>query len=211
MPGMVMTKSLDSAASAQMTLKRYLRSVTEPRLHLGCGNNHFKDWLNIDIGGSADICWDFRESFPFIPAQTLALIYSEHVLEHFARKDALRILGEAFRILKKGGIFRIAVPDLDRILREYQDYNPQLRTDVHEEFDQQYGGTFSTRGEFLDICFRGWGHTYLYNEEDLTILLKRCGFRSVVRVPYKVSETPALKDLETRPPNQSALILEATV
>jgi hypothetical protein len=43
------------------------------------------------------------------------------VLEHLTRNQARALLAECFRVLRPGGIVRLAVPDLERIAREYLD------------------------------------------------------------------------------------------
>ena len=47
------------------------------------------------------------------------LVYHSHLLEHFSKCDARKLLKECFRVLKTGGVIRIAVPDLEKIAREY--------------------------------------------------------------------------------------------
>ena len=46
-------------------------------------------------------------------------IYCSHVLEHLSLADARIALRNTFKILKKGGIFRCVVPDLEFYAREY--------------------------------------------------------------------------------------------
>jgi hypothetical protein len=41
------------------------------------------------------------------------------LLEHFSKTDGLTFIEECYRILKIGGIIRIAVPDLERIVKTY--------------------------------------------------------------------------------------------
>lgn len=47
------------------------------------------------------------------------MVYHSHLLEHFSKTEALPFLRECYRVLKPGGIIRIAVPDLERIVRVY--------------------------------------------------------------------------------------------
>ena len=48
-------------------------------------------------------------------------VYCSHVLEHLALNDFRKALGETYRILASGGIFRLVVPDLERQVRNYLD------------------------------------------------------------------------------------------
>lgn len=47
------------------------------------------------------------------------MVYHSHLLEHFSRHNALNFAQECYRVLKPGGIIRVAVPDLERIARMY--------------------------------------------------------------------------------------------
>ena len=55
------------------------------------------------------------------PFQTklLTSVYHSHLLEHLPREAALPFSQECYRVLKRGGIIRVAVPDLERIARLY--------------------------------------------------------------------------------------------
>lgn len=62
--------------------------------------------------------WDLRRGVPY-PDESFDVVYHSHVLEHFPRKDGEAFLIECRRVLKPGGILRVAVPDLEQIAREY--------------------------------------------------------------------------------------------
>jgi SAM-dependent methyltransferase len=62
--------------------------------------------------------WDLQKELPFSDA-FFDVVYHSHVLEHFCKREGLRLLGECRRVLKLGGIVRTAVPDLERIARLY--------------------------------------------------------------------------------------------
>jgi len=89
-------------------------------LNLGCGRRFHSAWTNLD----------FVSSFPSVRAHNLLegvpyadesfdVVYHSHVLEHFAREAAPAFLKECRRVLRPGGILRIAVPDLENIVRNY--------------------------------------------------------------------------------------------
>lgn len=91
-------------------------------LNLGCGYKYStgKEWLNADMlpVGEAVIRCNFLNGIPF-ENETFELVYHSHILEHFSRPDGERFIAECFRILKPGGIIRIALPDLEVIAKEY--------------------------------------------------------------------------------------------
>ena len=89
-------------------------------VNLGCGNNYHPDWINIDIAplGPGVIAHDLSRGIP-LGDNSCDVVYHSHVLEHIRRGDAPAFIAECFRVVKPGGIIRIAVPDLERICRAY--------------------------------------------------------------------------------------------
>jgi hypothetical protein len=53
------------------------------------------------------------------------VVYHNNVLEHFQKNDAIKLIEESFRVLKKGGVTRVVVPDLENIARSYLLYLDQ--------------------------------------------------------------------------------------
>lgn len=89
-------------------------------LNLGCGNHYHLDWTNVDFGsrGTEVIGHNLLQGVPFSTA-TFDAVYHSHVLEHFTEADGKRFVAECVRVLKPGGVLRIAVPDLEGIVRQY--------------------------------------------------------------------------------------------
>lgn len=73
------------------------------RLNIGCGKKLEKDFINIDIRDCGqDLVWDVREGIPF-PNNSVDMIWSQHVMEHFTNDESKDILAEMCRVLKVGG------------------------------------------------------------------------------------------------------------
>lgn len=89
-------------------------------LNFGCGGIFHPDWTNLDASPvSPDVvAHDLRQRFPFADG-TFDAAYGSHVLEHLEPDAAEEVLRDCFRILRPGGIVRIAVPDLESIARLY--------------------------------------------------------------------------------------------
>lgn len=89
-------------------------------LNLGCGSRFHPAWVNIDTAPAEPsvVAHDLREGIPFPDAEFDA-VYHSHVLEHFPKRSAGPFLAECLRVLRPGGILRVAVPDLERIARGY--------------------------------------------------------------------------------------------
>ena len=91
-----------------------------PLVNLGCGSVYHPDWINLDSIPASDLVrrWDIRRPLPFADGEVDAC-YASHVLEHLPKPNALDLLVECRRILKRGGIVRLAVPDLENIATAY--------------------------------------------------------------------------------------------
>ena len=170
------------------------------KINIGCGKVKLSSWINIDINPDADIILDLRTGLPF-KSNSIQFIYSEHVLEHFPFHEGQVILKDCFRILSKGGIMRIATPDLDYLIQKYlSDWKNQEWLSWPEyEF-------IKSKGQMINIVFSWWDHKYLYNDEDLKNQLKIAGFSNPERMDWSASQFPELCNLETR--KDSKLIFE---
>jgi predicted SAM-dependent methyltransferase len=94
--------------------------VVKDFLNLGCGSRFHPAWTNLDIQPSSAAVrrWDLQKELPF-PNESFDVVYHSHVLEHFSKVDGLIFLKRCLRVLRRGGIIRVAVPDLERIARLY--------------------------------------------------------------------------------------------
>jgi hypothetical protein len=107
-----------------MDLMEIIKSGTKPRLHLGCGNYHFDDYINIDYPleehtltheDKADIHADITELV--LPSNSVAEVRSHHLFEHFTRAKALRLLIDWYDWLIEGGKLVIETPDFESCIR----------------------------------------------------------------------------------------------
>ena len=64
------------------------------------------------------IAHNLRKGIP-VADDTCDVVYHSHVLEHFSRPDAERLISECHRVLKQHGIIRVVVPDLEDIVEQY--------------------------------------------------------------------------------------------
>lgn len=92
------------------------------KVNLGCGNrfNRGKVWVNIDFTSSDPFvkAHNLREGVP-LPDGSADLVYCSHLLEHFSKSEAPAFLSECRRVLRKGGVLRVVVPDLEGIATAY--------------------------------------------------------------------------------------------
>lgn len=184
----------------------YLTKEKEPRLHFGCGVRVFQGWLNTDLFADPKrgiVFQDLSKTFPCAD-RSFRFVFSEHVHEHFGYKEGKRVLSECFRILKDGGVLRLATPDIDFYVNLYLN-----RKNLNEEqngFLRYFLETFEDVRDFPDDAisalngiFYGFGHRFIFSFDSLERELKNIGFRRVLRVKAGESGHECLRGLETKP------------
>ncbi len=161
-------------------------------LHLGCGRRIMPGWVNVDAvaGAGIDLVWDLRYRLPFA-TRSATMIYSEHLLEHLPKRDALALLAESYRILEPGGRIRIGVPDAELYLRAYA----EQQTDFFREL-RHLGGTLTPLETPIDVInhmFRmGGHHQFAWDYQSLAHALQSIGFEQIARWPAGRASCPAL-------------------
>lgn len=90
------------------------------KLNLGCGSLYHEDWVQLDFTSSNPAVYSYNllNGIPCVD-NSVEIVYHSHVLEHFSKNDAVTFMQECYRVLKPGGILRVAVPDLEIIVRTY--------------------------------------------------------------------------------------------
>jgi predicted SAM-dependent methyltransferase len=178
-------------------LARYLATTDEPRLQVGTGTEPLPGWLDSDIV-SGDIHLDLTRPLP-IPSGTFAYVFSEHVIEHLPEASIPTHLAELRRILRPGGVARISTPDLPRLMALYEDGNPDASLEEYRRVVSVGTGRPHVRAcEVFNTAVRGWGHQYIYDEEDLSARLIDAGFSSAERRDVGQSEHDALRGIDRR-------------
>ena len=174
----------------------YLASADEPKLHFGAGPMTLPGWLNTDIiSGDAYVNLDRR--LPISDA-VFAYAFGEHVIEHLLESTGRALLSELHRVLRPGGVLRLATPDLVKLIAIYEDRNPDVdRAAFGQHLDEITGKTHERACQILNDSLRLWGHQYIYDEEDLRASLLDAGFESVERAEAGESPHRALRGLES--------------
>ena len=91
-------------------------------LNIGCGSYYSTEntWTNLDFVSRDKhvIAHNLLKGIPFND-NSFDFVYHSHVLEHFSKQDGEKLIYECFRVLKPGGVLRVAVPDLEWIAKKY--------------------------------------------------------------------------------------------
>lgn len=144
-------------------------------LNLGSGPRGLDSpaWINIDGFKDENVHYlcDISRSIPF-GNNVFDGIFCEHVLEHFTASDGEKLLGECIRILKKGGVIRIIVPNAKTFLKAYFDDPAKLI-----EYKRPASGYAM---EAVNSWFyQRFEHQCIYDSSYLTGVLKKVGFDAV--------------------------------
>jgi SAM-dependent methyltransferase len=109
------------------------------------------------------------------------IVYSSHMIEHLDRKEAQAFLLEAKRILRPGGVLRLAVPDISRLVNSY------LATGDADSF---IAGTNMSLARCTNVLSRvrlaligPRHHLWMYDGRSLSKLLCDAGFTAVSIMP----------------------------
>ncbi len=105
-------------------------------LNIGCGSRFHPDWVNLDLKSNTPFirAADISRGIPY-PDQTFSVVYHSHLLEHLQKQEAFSFIQDCYRVLKPGGVIRIAVPDLEQIARSYLSV---LEKSLEKQYDFQF-------------------------------------------------------------------------
>jgi predicted SAM-dependent methyltransferase len=144
-----------------------------------------------------------RNPLPFADG-SVDFIFNEHFIEHLTVEESRPVIMDMMRVLKPGGVMRIAMPDLEGIVHSYLNV-PLDKDPVIRDFKIDF---VKTRAEWMNMSFRWWDHKWLYDWEELVRRLNDVGFTNVKREKLRKSTHPELRNLEIR--DGSLLIAEVT-
>lgn len=201
-------KKVVSYETVKPRVKQLLEREGDIKLNVGCGTDYKDGWINIDNNSDAnieklDLNWDLRHPLPF-PENSVDYIFNEHFIEHLTVEEGQAAIKDLMRVLKPGGVMRIATPDLEVTVDKY--INLSLEEDsAIKKFNLEF---IKTRAERINVGFRYWGHKWIYDWEELSRRLREAGCMKVKRVELRESKHIALRNLETR--DESTLIAEIT-
>ncbi len=150
------------------------------QLHLGCGEKDLPGFTNIDLDSHPHIDHqhDIRDLSMF-DDNAADLIYCSHSLEYFDRIEVKSVLKEWHRVLKEGGVLRLAVPDFEAMVRVYLKYSD---LDHQGILGPLYGRwPYKAPGDKVDTFY----HKTTYDFSSLKKVLKEAGFRSIERYDWQ--------------------------
>jgi len=160
----------------QNTSFKIQRAINPPKLpinqdgkmliHLGCGLQNDTRYINVDGVAFPHVHYAGEvEKLPMFKNNFADLIYACHVLEHISHQEMIKVLTEWQRVLKRGGVLRLSVPDFEKIIAIYEAENESITKII-----QPLMGTQEGKYDF---------HKTIFNEKYLSNLLIEAGFSKV--------------------------------
>jgi len=170
------------------------------KLHLGCGSKYWNTWCNIDANPieDSDTHRGFMEEKPDLWADiqklsckrdSIDVICSHHVLEHFYRYEVIEMLKNFYEILKPGGILVTEMPNLNGILKLlfWMPIKPCYIEDYKNRDiikSQLYGASWEKNSKGYPY------HKYIWEKKEFCEVLKKIGFLEVLSTGATKSHVP---------------------
>jgi len=135
------------------------------KINMGCGWRDFgPEWDHIDSGD-----YDHLDSFSITDLSnyeddSVDLIYASHVVEYFDREEVPSLLTEWHRVLKPGGVLRIAVPNFRMIADLYSEGKYDLNYFVGLLYGKMPMGAQTIY------------HKTVYDFQSICVVLQQAGF-----------------------------------
>lgn len=164
------------SAKRLMTQRAVIRQINRSegsRLHLGCGNEYLRGYVNIDRNrfSPADVVADAC-NLRFVNDCAVERIESYHFFEHLNFMQACKGVREWYRILKPGGCLIIELPNLEVCLGEIGKHFDD------KGFDLAMVGIFGYPPD-VGACGCGQLHKWGWTPKTLSALLSSVGFQDV--------------------------------
>jgi len=161
----------------------------------------------IDFAKTSDILWaDATTKIPEADGCVDAL-YTSHMLEHLERNRVMNFLKEARRVLRKGGIIRVAVPDIRHHIDKYLEDQDADRFIEQTHLTRTSPRTLVQMAKYFMIGDRN--HQWMYDGRSLCGLLTRAGFQDAAVAPAGTTRIPDCPELDLSERVRESVFAEA--
>ena len=152
-----------------------------PYLNVGSGPRLRPEAINLDYSWypGIDLVWDATKRLPFTDCRFKG-VFTEHCLPHIPFERVQALLNEVFRVLDRGGVLRIVVPDGGF----YIDLYSRAVAGETVQFPFLEDALDWTPMMKLKWAFRPY-FTFVYDFHTLERMLRKAGFSEVTRESFR--------------------------
>ena len=183
----------------------FVMSNQTVKLNLGCGRNIMSGWINADLKATSPrvFIMDASRPFPF-PDNSFDYVFSEHMFEHLDLAGQQSMMRECHRILRPGGVLRLAMPNFDFLIGLVN--NPEK--EINRKYLEWSYDTFISRNMSFEVSrteypiyvvnnfMRDWGHRFIHNKLSIMQMGKSFNFKYVRICKLGISEYAILCNCE---------------
>lgn len=155
-------------------------------------------------------------------------VFTSHFFEHIKHYETVNFLKEMHRVLRKGGIIRISIPDLSIITKKYlnkdsdfflkhsdigwnKEYSLEKKILLGDGFCCFFYPYYTKKKQekFIEHMLNYFvrNHQWIYDYESISDLLKRAGFSKIKKCNFRQGKVPDIKILDMHP--EESLYVEA--
>lgn len=200
----------------------------------GCGLSAPKEWINFDVSPTlriqntpiigtilkSSLSTSFPKNIRYgdiikglpINENSCDGLYCSHTLEHLSLNDFRIALKNSFKILKKGGVFRCIVPDIEHLARTYISQLENGNSSASTSFinDTLMGIKERPRGfkSFIKSFYGNSHHLWMWDNKSLTEELKNAGFTQIRQCKFNDSDDMMFKFVEDESRFKNAVAIE---
>jgi predicted SAM-dependent methyltransferase len=161
-------------------------------LHLGSGGEPKPGWVNMDlIGDPVEVAWNMARPLPF-DSRSVDGIFHEHMLECLPIEVGSSFLGECYRVLRSGGVLRVAVPDAGLLVQSCADGGSGA-------IEETRPGRPTPLLAMQEI-FYWYYHVMMYDFATLELVLRASGFEEIEQKSFGDTSLPECPDTPSRAP-----------
>jgi hypothetical protein len=139
-------------------------------------------------------------------------LYCSHTLEHIALNDFRKALKNSYKMLKKGGIFRCIVPDMEFLARSYiNDFDKNDNSASVNFLNSTLLGVVERPRGLQGIISSFLGnahHLWMWDKKSLSEELLNVGFKQIRVCEFNDSEDEMFKYVEDVTRFQNAVAIE---
>ena len=212
----------NTGGNGTMTAAAAVPMHSELKLNIGCGTSGVTGWCNIDNSPTILLArlplgrqifrtpaWprdvrriDVLQGLPF-PDNSTAYIYSSHLLQGLTYAQCLGLMTDAWRVLRRSGVLRVVVPDLEKVVKDYL-------TDPDPFASHKMVRRLSLKGNAIrDLLRKGRRYEQMFDGRSLARLFINAGFKSPTVCSFRESSISDIAAIELEQRRNESLYVEA--